>query len=81
MSDVSSNENYIELEDVSSNSFDSFENGANDETESLVLTSSDSSNSYDYTSDFQNIFGLLSLMIAVTIGGLCFLAFAKGFKS
>lgn len=81
MADVSSNENYIELEDVSSNSSDSTENEANNEIQSLLLSSSDSSNSYDYSSDFQNISCLLSLIIGVAIGGFCFLAFAKGFKS
>lgn len=82
MSDVSANENLIELEDTLSGSFDSNQTEENDnEIQSIVLSSSDSSNTYDYSSDFQNIFGMQSLMIAVTIGGLCFLAFAKGFKS
>lgn len=84
MSDVSANENYIELEDSiigSSDSYEYEENEENEETQSVLLSSSDRSDSYNYASDFQNIFGMLSLMIAVIIGGLCFLAFAKGFKA
>ena len=50
------------------------------EVQSELLVASDSPNSYDYSSDFQNVFTLLSLIVAVLLGGFCFLCFTKGFK-
>lgn len=77
--DVSGNDTYILVDDDFHSSIDNYtyEDPIN-ETESLSEVNYPES--YDYTSDFQNVFTLFSLLIGVTIGGLCFLCFMKGFK-
>lgn len=77
--DVSGNDSYLLVDDDFHSSIDNYTyEESNDETESFSEVNYPES--HDYSSDFQNVFTLLSLMIGVTIGGLCFLVFMKGFK-
>lgn len=78
--DVSGNDLFEVFEDFHS-SIDNYtyeEN--NDEIQSESYSSADYPMPYDYSSDFQNVFSLLSFMIAVAIGSVCLMCFLKGFK-
>ena len=78
--DVSGNDFFIENEDFHS-STDNYEYEVLvNEIQSESVTPSDYPLPYDYSSDFQNVFTLLSFMIAVFIGSVCLLCFLKGFK-
>lgn len=80
MADVSGND-YIELNDDFPSSIDNYEYEEHiDEVQSESFTTIDYPSPYDYTSDFQTLFSLISFLIAVSVGGLCLMCFLKGFK-
>lgn len=78
--DVSGND-LFEVDEEFHTSIDNYTYEENDdEIQSESVTPVDYPSPYDYTSDFQNVFSLLSFMIAVFIGSVCLTCFLKGFK-
>lgn len=78
--DVSGND-LLEVDEDFHSSIDNYTYEENDdEIQSESVTPIDYPSAYDYSSDFQNIFSLLSFMIAVAIGSVCLMCFLKGFK-
>lgn len=77
MADVSGNDlNVSEDSSLNDLSSEDIEN----EIQSELLVTSDYPMPYDYSSDFQTIFTLLSLLIGIVIGYFCLNSFLKGFK-
>ena len=78
--DVSGND-FFEVDEDFHTSIDNYTYEENDdEIQSESVAPVDYPSAYDYTSDFQNVFSLLSFMIAVFIGSVCLTCFLKGFK-
>ena len=78
--DVSGNDVFIVNDDFHSSIDNYVYEELDNEIQSVSLSSSDYPMPYDYTSDFQIVFSLLSFLIAVYLGGFCLFCFLKGFE-